>query len=361
MNIYILTTNSTNYGSILQKYSLFSYIKENICRNVYVINTKFINNSDRIFSNTQNYSGFFMRLYMKYCEIINKNKKIKIKNFEDKNIETKSYDFFINNVKDDDVIIVGSDQVWNPDSLYNIYTLDRKEFYSMNKNIKKITYAVSMPKEAISQEQKEYFKKILSNFDSISVRETISKKILSELTDKKIEICLDPTFLIDSKKIENTCLPDNNNEEYILMYMVRPMNIVKKVAKKISKMTGLKIINLGNINVIDGKIKNANKSGIEEFLAYFKNAKYVVTNSFHGTVFSIIFRKKFISISLPYTGSRAKDLLDKFELNNRLITNIEEYNKIFDDIDYAEAYKKIFYYQNISKKYLEGEIEKTCI
>lgn len=357
MTTYILTTNSYNYGSILQKYGLFSYIKNNICNDVFIVNTKILTDSDKIFSKTQEYSKLSTRIYIKICNYINNKRITKIKAFEMKHLKTIDYDKFIRIVKKGDMIVVGSDQVWNPDALYNVYTLDRPELRKIDKNVKKITYAVSMPKDKINVDQQNYFKKILPFFASISVRENKAKELLSELTTKKIEVSLDPTFLINNEEFNNFTKNIPQEDEYILMYMVRPMPIVKKISKIISKKTGLKVINLGNMNVISKGIKNSNNSGVEEFVSLFKNAKYIITNSFHGTVFSIIFKKSFISVSLPYTGGRAKDLLSKLGLDNRLVKDESDCDKLFSPIDYDTVYDLVEKQRKLSKDYLKREMK----
>lgn len=235
-------------------------------------------------------------------------------------------------VKRFDILITGSDQVWNKNivgELSDIYTLR----FNKDSKIKKISYAASVGDVSLIEENQEEYKRKLSNLDEISVREEDAKEKLSKILDKKILVALDPTLLLRKENWESVikdCTNLNNvNEKYIFSYVVEMNENYLKIVNELSRMTGLRVIhcdikNPGYNNIL----KSGYCEGPFEFVNYIKNAEYVVTTSFHGTVFSTIFHKNFFVIPHKKTGARVTNLLNKVGINNRTFNTFEEFKNV---------------------------------
>lgn len=223
-----------------------------------------------------------------------------------------------------DMFITGSDQVWN----YELTGLDKAYFLDFVENDKKKKcYAASFGIEKIPEFYKDKYRKLLKCFSTILIREKTGAKIIKELINKDAITVLDPVFLLNNKEWEAIIEKDkfdNIKNKYILVYMPTPD--MKKFTKILSKKYNLPIYNITDpmlkINNNFGKIEAT--LGPSEFVNAIKNAKFVVTSSFHATVFSIIFNKEFfinINSEGKSRGSRLTDLLCLLEIDDREIAN----------------------------------------
>ena len=217
-----------------------------------------------------------------------------------------------------DIYISGSDQVWNPE-----ISFDKAFYFScISKENKKLTsYAASIGIKSLPNELKNEFKKRISRFDYISVREKQAQKILEELGIDS-DVSPDPTLLLE-KEEWNVMACETIKTPYILCYFVSYPKGIEKVIEEVQKKYGKKysVVNLmtseDSSKIGDIKIRDA---GPREFLGLFKNASYVITSSFHGTVFSIINRKPFVTTLYKSTSSRVVELLNNLSLENRIIS-----------------------------------------
>lgn len=230
-------------------------------------------------------------------------------------------------------MIVGSDQVWRP--IYNSHLYSAYLDFVTDKSIKKIAYAASfgVGEWEYSEEQTTQCKDLVHKFDAVSVREASGVILCKENFDIDAKCVLDPTLLLDRKVYEDLCFSEPVQPECILVYMVDYSASIKAEAEKLSKLTGLPI-----------KIMEADKGvtendSVAKWLAAFRDAKYVITDSFHGTAFSIIFEKNFVSVANIRRGyDRFASLLSNLNLLNRLILEsslIVIANMFQDKIDYA--------------------------
>ena len=267
-------------------------------------------------------------------------------------IKNKFFDF--------NVIITGSDQVWNPqitNGLSDIYTLNFGK-----DNIKRISYAASLGNNKIDKKMQEEYKNKISKLDYISVREESCAKALKKIIkDKKISVVLDPTLLLsrnDWDKIASEGIKEKN--KYILAYIVEKNPEQVKIVDKISELTGLKVVHFEKIGHYKNILKSAYTYGPESFVSLIKNAEYVITTSFHATVFSIIFNKKFWVVPHKTTGSRVTDLLAKLDISDRVVNTLEEFNKkdYNEEIDYNKVNKILEEEREKSIKWLKDAIEK---
>ena len=323
MKIGILTfQNTLNYGALLQNYALQKKIEEYnkecetidyICKAVEerekVINISDIKNIKELIK----YIVIGRKIKKKeqrFNEFINQNLKYsKIRyNKDNINESTKVY----NN------IIVGSDQVWNYNLTDNDYTF-MLDFAT--KETKKNSYAASFGISDISENNKEMYRTYLNEFDNISVRENTGMSIIDNLLNKKVNVVIDPTLLIDKDEWKRKIgIREYNKKKYIVYYAMQKEEKLLEFAKKIARENKFELINL-NPNIRNlYKTKSIVNLGPKEWLEYLYNAEYIITNSFHGLAFSIIFNKEFfveIPENINKTSSRLKDLLVMLNLEDR--------------------------------------------
>ncbi len=210
-------------------------------------------------------------------------------------------------------IVVGSDQVWRPmyneDVIYDTFL----EFASDYK-IKKIAYAASFGVSTWEYSKKQQIKcsELIKGFDAISVREETGIEMCEKYLGAKAQLVLDPTLLLSFDDYLSLLEEDFDSDNYILSYILNP-------SESIVNMISLKENELG-VPSLSITIGRNNQYSIEEWLTFFYKSKFVVTDSFHGTVFSIIFHKEFIVLNNKSRGSaRLQSLLKKLGLESRLI------------------------------------------
>ncbi len=327
--IGIVTLNDNyNYGNRLQNYAVQEFLLEHFqdidvetIRNFPITNKKCgrLENIIRIIRR----NGFEFKRYLKSDKKRLKNFRVFNKNIKySKKIFSWMHTDWFNKF---DYFLVGSDQVWNPN--YRMSDLELLKFSKKNKNI---AFSASLAVDEIPENKIQRAKDGFNNFEYISVRENRGKEIIESLTGRNdIEVILDPTMLIDSKKWSNLSKKSKiiaENQKYILNYFLG--EIPKEWNNEISRIA--KENNCKIINILD-KNDAYYQCGPEEFLYLEKNAFLVCTDSFHSSVFSIIFNTPFIVFNrkqkkIKSMNSRIDTLLNKFELENRRFEGkIEDY------------------------------------
>lgn len=308
----------SNYGNILQKYALQHTLK------------KFTDQTEVLYyrnSNEFHMNGYWSKNSQSPATSVAGNPKrfdnykivrcSKIKEFEERYIDTR-FDFnYLEDLTDEyDYFVVGSDQIWNPS-----WTADRY-FLTFAPREKRIAYSASIGTPKIPEEKKEYFRKGISGFDFLSVREEGAIKIIKELTGQDALLLADPTLLLTPKEWlavsrKPAWFKGKYEGGYILTYYLRkaPPPELTELSKK---------INLPLVNLMDSKNYWHFVNGPEEFIWLFANASLIYTNSFHGAIFSVLFRKPFVNREIVGdTGGenmslRIPSLLETFGLENRI-------------------------------------------
>jgi len=347
---------SHNYGSCLQAYALQEYVKKlhnNECE-YGIVNLRTDIQKD-IYINV--FKGKGLKNALKRMALFNHKKEIyaKEKHFEDfienKLHVTKEYSTLeqLKNEKwDYDYYIAGSDQLWN----IRTDDFDWAYYLEFVESTNKISYSASFgPREIIwNDEEKSRMVQNLSKFKNISVREKGSFNNIKSLIGKTAEINVDPTMLLT--KEDWSKIVDKNRlykDKYIFLYNLKGAECTK-LAKKISDTLKLPIVisRPGKLEIIYGFEKRYD-CGPCEFLNLIKNAEIVLSSSFHGTIFSILFNKPFFALN------GAKDL----RINALLKTmGLEE--RTIDSNDYIDKCKKAFEIDfTESEKLLEGERKKS--
>jgi hypothetical protein len=228
------------------------------------------------------------------------------------------------NPPDYDAYICGSDQVWNPSVQYGVDPVYFLDFGS--KKTRRISYAASFGKNTLDDEAKPRVASLLSRLDHISVREKSGIKIIKQLTGLTPHCLPDPTLLLDD--YTSVTAEPEIREQYLMSYVLRCGDVVGDIQKYVADQLDLKIIVPNNPLKRWKDVGDVVYCGPREWLGYIKNARIVITNSFHGTVFSIIFKKPFITVGL--TGKkeglneRAISLLEMVGLKERLLDCYDE-------------------------------------
>lgn len=223
-----------------------------------------------------------------------------------------------------DAYIVGSDQVWNSE---HIGGFDPAYFLKFaNPGSTKIAYAASIGKDYILPIYHDRIKECLKSFTSISVREKSAVKAIEGLVKREIDVVLDPTLLIPREAYEDIKRVPTINEKYIFVYMMENNPDVIAFANRISQATGLPIVQRRPNKIFKNEIATCYTEGPGEFLGWIENAEYVITNSFHGTVFSMIYETPFVSMLHSNTGSRTIDLLKSLGMESHLLYKKEDFN-----------------------------------
>ena len=240
-----------------------------------------------------------------------------------------------------DGLIVGSDQVWRPLYNYNIY----RSFFDFAEklNIKRYAYAASFGVDCweFTEEQTLKCKKFLELFNAISVREESGVDLCETYFNRKAEFVLDPTMLLDKEdyeelvKNENEFISSGNLFTYILDESEEKSNIINKVAKSLDLVPFTVMPKSRANRQTIKKIDDCVFPSVTKWLRAFMDAKFVVCDSFHGAVFSIIFNKPFIIIGNKERGlARFSSLLKTYGLDDRIITeqenNLSVINKNID-------------------------------
>jgi hypothetical protein len=246
-----------------------------------------------------------------------------------KHTQISSFDF--------EKIVCESDIIWSPK--FN-EGFDRAFFcdYDFSKQMIKVAYAASISDTNFTKDEEQIFKTLLDNFDYISVREFQTRDYVQTLTGKSIYHVLDPVLLLNAEDFLPYC-KNTKARNYVLVYNCgKNDRIMLKRAKKFAQSRGLKLIEISFYpwNVIYNKVVAS--AGIEEFLGYFLNAEFVITNAFHGICFSILFKKDFYVFERDGIDLKGRSLVAILGLEDRFIAgkNNQLTNK---RINYDDIYK----------------------
>lgn len=232
-----------------------------------------------------------------------------------------------NCAKEYDLLISGSDQVFNP----RITDFDRSYFLAFNKNISKnYSYAASfgLQLDKLSNEERAFIKENLANFNHISVREKQGADIVQSLAGRQAEVHLDPTLLLNQAQWHQVAvMPKYQN--YVLLYLMYKDPELITFAQRLAKAKKCTLLYIATMVDIKKRVPVKHITPTpQEWLGFFLHADYVVTNSFHGFAFSVNFNKNFFLGKLPPewpVNSRLDNLLDVTGLTGRLYTNFTEH------------------------------------
>lgn len=366
MKIGIITywITRSNYGTVLQNYALQTFLRS-FGFETFLIRTDIPLGCSRLdyYKSLLQKNGFFsLACYFKsrlFCKIARKisseNKNDDKRNFPDfvnKNFNPIKIFRSLSELESDcpmaDIYISGSDQVWNTyGENYNTVSEQIKAYLLsfVPDSAKKISCAASFGKSSLAVEFESLFKKELSRFDFISCREKSGVEICKRLGFENAVLQQDPTMLLSSdeyKKIASKNLVPK--KPYILLYLLgNDTDFSTRRLKQFAKLKNLEVVYVPANEAQKINFHKKTFPTVEEWLGLYENASAVVTNSFHGTVFSLIFNKSFLSVH--QTGKfedqnvRIDSLLEDFGLKNRIFSG--DFEKLFAPVDFENVNKRL--------------------
>ncbi|PER36575.1 hypothetical protein COL26_33965 [Bacillus thuringiensis] len=347
--LYIITFNfSTNFGTALQQFSLYHYLKtqgyvvevadyrpESMKNRLYW--TRLVRKSASSFVNNiivspvlgiRKYKFFqFDKKYVTFSKRCNSVEELAI-------------------LPDAAAFICGSDQIWNPDITEG---LDSGYFAEFPTHARKISYAGSVGKDVLDKTLLKELAKKVNQMDKISVREEDLYKHLYPILKRPITQVLDPVFLT-SKGVYKEIMKPVKKRGYVLIYAMSNTDECVRRGKELAKRQGLKTVFIKAIRK-NGTDEIIYAPSPDEFLGWMNQADYVVTSSFHGVAFSLIFEKQFYCVlSSEKRSSRLYSLLNLAGIPDRIVTN--ERGMIDNVIDYNEVNPRIEAERSDSKTFL---------
>ncbi|WP_188008913.1 polysaccharide pyruvyl transferase family protein [Grimontia hollisae] len=354
MNCSIVTFHRAhNYGAVLQAYALqkvinslghnvsfFDYQHEEIAKVYRLIpalgNEKIITYLKRLLNTALDFKRKKAR-YKAFNQFINSNFKLS---------DSKRLQHF-------DVVVLGSDQIWNPEYTNGFVDTHFGRHHNLNSR-RIISYAASLGQSNLEGGALKDFSEKLSEIDILGVREDLLKDIiLSVSPERDVSVNLDPTLLLDRADWDSISEDRAVSEPYVLVYEVKYNKLTKSAIEYIEKHFGLKVIFLSsrtNYKIPKEYITDASPL---QFISLFKHANFVITTSFHGTVFSVINNKPFMTLGFgDHTDVRSKSLLSKIGLSARIVDSPKDFSISKDAINYEPVNDRLMKLRQESMDYL---------
>ena len=372
--VALISVWNHNYGSLLQTYAMQQYLNSNDFSNE-IIKYSEKNYLRRLlrFTNLNytrskfklTYRNFYLKIFYREVNARLKQRSIKFEQFKNENL---FFSTLITNrtrlkkiIKNYDIALLGSDQVLHPSNLLmNYFNLN---FVPLS--IKKIGYAPSFGVSSIPKCQKNRTKAYLNSFNHLSIRENVGQGIVRDLVKREVPVVCDPTLLVSISVWEG--LIDNNKlikEDYIFCYFLGNNEHHRVFADDLKKVTGLKLVTLKYLDeFVKYDLKFGDYSpfdiGPKEFVNLISKASYVLTDSFHASIFSILFQRKFFTFNRfsnknnTSTNSRIYSLLGQLNLKDRLISGLESADELYMlPIDYNHVNRNIDEIRGLSEEFI---------
>lgn len=347
-----------NFGAVLQAYALQNHIeKDNHEVKIIDYRPNYLTKQHTLIyvGNQRFKSLFFLRWLYILMFLPSRIRRIfNFRMFERKYLKLSAkkyltYGDLAMNPPEADLYICGSDQIWNP----NLPNGKDESYYLsfVKEGEKKASYAASMSIVMINEEQKKFISDRILNFKAISVREDSAKTIVSSVVPREITQVLDPVLLLS--QAEWSKLSEKSNirlrEKYILLYIMGddPRQILE-IATKLAQEKKVKLFLITNsLKKYVGVDKYFRGASPHSFLHLIKNAEHVITNSFHGVVFSIIFNKQFIPCHIKNTNTRINSILSLLNLTD-----------LYQESENKSSTIPLIHYETVNET-LDKEIKKS--
>lgn len=340
----------SSIGSILQAFGLKNALAENGCDSTILLPA-----GENIFHTAKVHSVKSL-LSRTYQMMIHRQRQAAFRKrcgFIAQRLNVETYDQYDELVRraqtaPDDCYLAGSDQIWHPDRC------DKHFFLEFVRSGRCISYAASMGKTDIPPEHLDDFRRLMQRLDRISVRETQCRDVLQPLTEKNMDVHIDPTFLMETDAWRQYEKPYPVRGPYILVYMIYWHPSCKAQLQELKRRTGLPVYavcsGLSRVYA-DKKLFDV---GVEEFLWLVDHAEYVVTSSFHGAAMSTIFGKKFSAVVNPGAPSRLRNLLQMLGIPEVPIRELDR----AADFDYTAIRTRMAAERYRGLQYLKEAVEK---
>ena len=360
---FITLHRAENYGSVLQTLALQVKLEE-LGHDVHVLDyypERFTNKGllRRLRNKSERLKNPIFLLAAKiliYPSYLRKNRVFG--NFINKYIRLKGPAFQTNEEAarnltfDADAYCTGSDQVWNSHWNEGIEKALFLDFVPKGKLV--FSYASSIGLSELPQEEIVETKRLLHKYEFISVREDSGVKIIKEFGRNDAVQCLDPTLLLTKEEWDRYVDKHDKQTNYILTYNLHHDKRIDRYAEELSGKYHLPVWNISyNWHDVVRKGHLCWCPSVERFLWLIKNARYVIADSFHATVFSIIFERSFVTITPDIASSRISSILHTLALDERNLTAFSDTSMIDTPIDYKEVKRLLASEQTKSMDYLK--------
>lgn len=226
--------------------------------------------------------------------------------------------------------------------------------YDCMKNGYSVSYAASFGDSHFDKDSYKMLNDRLQNFKALALREAAMLPYVQEHTTVPVRKVVDPTLLLTTEEYNKILAPKQEVEKYILLYARRYNPKMEAFADKIAKEKGWKVIEISLRATNSNKHRMFYEAGVEEFLSLVKHAEYVITNSFHGMIFSVQYKRPFYVFSREQCDGKIAELLEMFGLSDRLLVSGEE--PIAKEINYDNVHDRIEKARKESLCFLEEEL-----
>jgi len=377
MKVGILTFHfSENYGALFQAYALRKWFEDNGCEVRFIdYRPSYIEGGGKFSLQRPIVRSNLKVIYLHLSRIFNwvvvpsqfrDNKNV----FRRKMLPVSEVSYFniqamsgSEEQEPFDLLVCGSDQIWNPPEHYgvdSVYFLDSSLFGKGFGNPKKISYAPSFGSDSLDPKYGGRVAELISNLDAVSVREDSGAEIIHELCSLDVPVVPDPTLLHTDFRHLHEEYP-NINDKYIFCYCLRSGEGIREVSEKVSKKLGVMIYSPHNSHRRWKEIGTSIFPSPGQWLKVQYDAKFVVTNSFHGVALSVVQKKEFLYV--PLAGAREKmnarafNLLRALNLEDRIVDELELVaTKVDTPIDWNKVDSKLALLRARGVDYLSDQL-----
>jgi len=377
MNVGILTFHfSDNYGAALQAYALRRWLTEHGHRAHFIdYRPAHIEHGGRLSLPTspEKLKANLKVVYLALSSFLhqhfgNRDQRDKFAHFRERFLDVASDAAPTDNgaslaaAQAFDLIVAGSDQIWSPSQHFGFdpnYFLAFADAF----RARKISYAASFGRDRVSSSEAEQLPRLLHHFDAISVREASGVTLVEQATGQRPANVPDPTLLHDNYTELTDRAPIAPDEPYVFCYGLRSPDNIRQTAELVSRQLNCRILSPHNPHRRWAEIGNTVYPDPGEWVGLVKNARFVVTNSFHGTVFALLFRKPFIVAGLTgdkaAANARAINLLRAVRLENRFAPSFSEHNTqalMNSPIDWANVDQRLGDLRQAGSDFLSAQL-----
>ena len=377
VGIITLYHGNYNFGGILQAYALPTALKKYLGISAEQVDYISLFENEKEIKEKLTIGKFIYKCGVHFFNTIEKSNFKRRKKVFDRFMEEiphseREYNYhnISESVGEYNTFICGGDQIWSDCQQTKWFTNEDLRVFTLQfvpQEIKKIAYAPSMAVLELTDGFKKEFCYGINRLDAISVREERSLPVLRDLTDKSVSVVVDPVLLLTESDWLQVANCSQKNDKYILCYLLGDSIEQRKAVKKYAGQLKCKIIVFSHIlqnsvrksDLFFGDIRDYT-SGPREFLGLIKNAEVVITDSFHASVFSMVFKAPLVVVERGKIGgtvdinSRIYDFLEEYHLENRLVTEAElSEMKVLPKIDYTYAHEHLKKRREESLAYLE--------
>ncbi len=362
MKIRLITFHTPkNYGAVLQAFSLMKAM-ETFSDDVRVIdyNTPHLRDLYKLMKKPRGVKGLIKFVLNLPLIPLKKQKYKKFEKFVAEKLKLtkrfESIEELRKETPDGDVFFTGSDQVFNPNRIKE----EREAFFLdfLPKGARKFSYAASFGIGEVDEEKREEYTEYLESFSRVSVREKDGVALVKGLCDKDTVQVLDPVFLNDKEFWSSVAKPYKKKyKKYLFYYRLLGSKQSDELAMKLAREKGLRLVVMSDTIMRNTARLPLMDVGPEEFLFLMGNADFIVTDSFHGVAFSLIFEKQFVfSDNNKLTMERGYNLLEKVGIERKAFLETYSENSL---LDYEKIGEKLCDSIDFSKKYIADCIKEV--